>query len=302
MALKVILHAGTPKTGTSSLQLFLHRNREALLDRGILYPAIGVEALPKPKHQWMIQGLIADDPSLFTSTVERALNEARPDTRTLILSSEGLFHHWWDFPAPGREALAALARRLPVSLWVFFREPLGFVSSNYVQMLKNPKRYVPCYGRDLSVEDMLDDAWFARHLDYIGYVRDVEGLLGAGSVRPFRYRSDTIGDVLGALGVEDLEHAALSENRTVGDFGVATLRLLNRGDLDAERKAGAVRLIEQLDELMDGDSRPVTFAAETRNRIRGLAAESVSALRSLYGLDLEVSVDQGVTPVEPAAL
>ncbi len=39
MAQKVILHVGAPKTGTSFVQDLLFREREALRDRGILYPA-----------------------------------------------------------------------------------------------------------------------------------------------------------------------------------------------------------------------------------------------------------------------
>ncbi|UUZ61014.1 hypothetical protein [Nocardioides sp. B-3] len=36
---KVLLHVGTPKTGTSYLQDVLFRNRESLRAQGILYPA-----------------------------------------------------------------------------------------------------------------------------------------------------------------------------------------------------------------------------------------------------------------------
>ncbi len=39
MSTKVLLHVGTPKTGTSHLQDVLFRNRETLLEHGISYPA-----------------------------------------------------------------------------------------------------------------------------------------------------------------------------------------------------------------------------------------------------------------------
>ena len=39
MASKVLLHVGTPKTGTSYLQDVLFRNRETLAAAGIAYPA-----------------------------------------------------------------------------------------------------------------------------------------------------------------------------------------------------------------------------------------------------------------------
>lgn len=39
MSRRVLLHVGTPKTGTSNLQDVLFRNREVLLESGVLYPA-----------------------------------------------------------------------------------------------------------------------------------------------------------------------------------------------------------------------------------------------------------------------
>jgi hypothetical protein len=38
---KVILHVGTPKTGTSYLQHVLFKNKRLLGEHGILYPATG---------------------------------------------------------------------------------------------------------------------------------------------------------------------------------------------------------------------------------------------------------------------
>ena len=72
--MKIILHAGTPKTGTTSLQLFLHTHHDALLDRGILYPRAGIAPPPEPKHQWMIGDLMSGDISHFTATLEAALS------------------------------------------------------------------------------------------------------------------------------------------------------------------------------------------------------------------------------------
>lgn len=39
--MRLIIHIGTPKAGSSSLQVALDANRSMLLKRGILYPAIG---------------------------------------------------------------------------------------------------------------------------------------------------------------------------------------------------------------------------------------------------------------------
>ena len=44
--MKAFLHIGTPKTGTTNLQQFLHSNREELIQDGILYPeAFGLNSM-----------------------------------------------------------------------------------------------------------------------------------------------------------------------------------------------------------------------------------------------------------------
>jgi hypothetical protein len=288
----LILHAGTPKTGTTSLQVYLDRQREALMHRGIFYPHIekginqNADAL-KRKHQWIVWMLQASDGQAFSRRIDRLLAEADPTIHTLILSTEGLFHHWWDFSPAGREALASLAERLSVRVWVWFREPVAFIRANYIQMLKNPRLDVACYGRDLSLDEMLDDPWFSKHLDYIGYVREVEKVLGRGAVVPFAYRGDTIEAFLNALGVTGLEPADLNENRTLGEYGVALLRGLNRFDLSAERKRIAVEHITGLDAIVRPIWRPLTLAPATVSRVRDLASESIAALERDFGLSLE---------------
>ncbi|MFG1396172.1 hypothetical protein [Roseixanthobacter pseudopolyaromaticivorans] len=269
------------------MQLFLHTHRDALLDRGVLYPRAGVTPPPEPKHQWMIGGLMNDDPGLFNTLLDAALKEARADTHTMILSSEGLFHRWWDFSPAGRNALATLAARFPLELWAFFREPVAFVRSFYIQMLKNPARLGPCYGQDISVDEMLDIPRFALHLDYIGYIRAVEALLGPGRVRPFHYSGNTVPDILAALGITDLEPNTSRENQTVGEFGVTLLRLINREPLEVEQKWQAVRLVEELDRLVARHKRPLHLSPDVVARIQALAASSVSALNQIYGLRID---------------
>jgi hypothetical protein len=232
----------------------------------------------------MISGLIGADAGPFTSMMEAALAEARPDTHTVILSSEGLFHRWWDFSASGRAALQSLAGAHDLAFWVFFREPVSFARSLYIQMLKNPREFGPLYGRDVTMREMLDEPRFALHLDYIGYVRAVEALLGAGTVRPLPYRGDTVAAALMALEVGDMEPGVTQENRTIGQFGVDLTRAINQRDLPAERKWQAVRAIEELDRLVDGHARPLEIAPDLVSRIEALAAPSLEALEAGYGL------------------
>ncbi|WP_148294386.1 hypothetical protein [Azospirillum sp. B506] len=296
--MRIILHAGTPKTGTTALQSALFRHRDLLLERGVLYPLAGIDPPPEPKHQWMI-GALMHDPDNFTAGVETALGEARPDTHTMILSTEGLFHRWWDFPPQGRAALRDLARRFPVILWVVFREPVSFIRSFYIQTLRNPRGLGPLYGLDMALEDMLAVPRFSVHLDYARYVGEVEECIGVGTVRPFRYGAETIiGDILTALGITDPSFASTWENRSLGDPGVRLLRQVNRSDMPVATKGQIVQLVEQIDALMDGVSDPLTIDARTIAHIRALAAPSLAFLAERYQLQLgdAVPLKSGVLP------
>lgn len=229
---------------------------------------------------------MGEDPAPFTERLHAALQEARPDTHTVLLSSEGLFHRWWDFSPAGLEALHLLAVRAELELWAFFREPVAFTRSFYVQMLKNPRGLGPCYGLDASIDALLDEPRFSLHLDYIGYIRTVEAVLGAGKVRPFRYTGNTVANMLEALGITDLAPDMPPENRSVGEWGVSLLRQINQRTLGVDEKWQAVSLIEKLDRLADGYRRPLQLAPETIQRIHTLSAESVAAFARLYNLDI----------------
>ncbi|SLN69128.1 hypothetical protein [Roseisalinus antarcticus] len=103
--MRAVLHIGTEKTGTTSLQVFMHENRASLLQAGILYP----EKLGGVNHRWIASyGLdpeagdetfvalgLKDQDALdaFRADVEARLAEqvaAASDARICFLSSEHL--------------------------------------------------------------------------------------------------------------------------------------------------------------------------------------------------------------------
>ncbi|MGH1398028.1 MAG: hypothetical protein ACRBCT_02330 [Alphaproteobacteria bacterium] len=51
MKKKLILHIGQSKTGTTSLQYFLHANKEKLSEMGILYPDVYRANKPVGKYE-----------------------------------------------------------------------------------------------------------------------------------------------------------------------------------------------------------------------------------------------------------
>jgi len=291
---RIILHAGTPKTGTTSLQIALERHRAQIACHGLLYPTTMATAYStsdgrggvKPKHQWLVSDLVAHSGGGLRDHMAAALAEASPSTHTVVLSTEGLFNHWWDFSKEGRRELSALSRTYKVELWVWFREPIRFFISNYVQMLKNPPTEVACYGRDWSPDEMLDDPWFVRHLDYKGFIEEVTQTLGEGSVRPYAYRGATVADFFAAAGLPALNTSELREHVTLGGFGVQVLRHLNKLSLDFDAKIAAVNIVNRLDAELGMASQPLQIDPSTRARVLAFCGPSVEWLRREYGLEL----------------
>jgi hypothetical protein len=86
---RIVIHIGTHKTGTTSIQAFLAKNRTRLKECGILYPYAGTrDRLPGPHNiAWELSGDARFDPRM--GTVSDLLSEVcRSEERTTILSSE----------------------------------------------------------------------------------------------------------------------------------------------------------------------------------------------------------------------
>ncbi|KUF08976.1 hypothetical protein AVJ23_20010 [Pseudoponticoccus marisrubri] len=99
---RVVLHVGTHKTGTTSIQVTCHENREALADQGLFYPDLGSPgrhaALSVPFHETLVprqfHHLFGTDKAVMDEVAQGYWDMVaqqlwqRPGTRTLLLSTE----------------------------------------------------------------------------------------------------------------------------------------------------------------------------------------------------------------------
>jgi len=280
---RLILHAGTPRTGTTALQISLQRHSDALLARGILYPPVDLKADRSPKHQWLVRAL--REPERASTIPEKLgglLSGLSEDIHTIVLSTEGLFWHWWDFSVDGRDALQSLQDLVDVQVWVWFREPVAFSRSLYLQMLVNPQIAVAWNGRDVSFGEALDISWFQRQLDYVAYIQDVENLLGTGSVHPYAYQGNTVNHFFELIGVDIIDDERAVDHMTPGCLGVDILRRINRVPLDPSSKARAVELIFRLQEAVD--QAPFEISDTDASRVEKMSAPSRRFLSQNYGI------------------
>jgi len=278
--LRLVLHAGTPKTGTKALQAALYTHVDALAQAGVWYPHARVDRELK-KHQFLIGPLIAGDQAQLAGVFAEIVRSAPPQTRTIVLSTEGLYQHWWDF-APGSKAmLRQLASIVDLQVWACFREPLAFAITQHAQLLRNPRLFAPAYGLDAGLDEMLDDEWFVQRLDYLGFVFELQELIGSGKVRLFRYGPDIVARVFGALGATASGDTSKLVNPSLRQAGVDVMRIVNRYDLPPEAKYAAAALVMELDTLIGDRAEQLGASPEAARRIHEFTGRGWEVMEEL---------------------
>ncbi len=284
--LKLVLHAGTPKTGTTSLQTYLTKKQRKLHNKGFLYPNCSHNT-DAPKHQWFEKNLVRIHPQNFLDNFAQILNQIDENTHTILLSSEGIYNHWWDFQEESKLLLNALNRHFEINVWVWFREPLGFAESFYKQCLRNPDiQSTACYGKDISFKEILADPWFKQRLDYMSFVNECENLFGGSAVSIFEYQQDTVKTVSQLLGLSTPhDNPTPRQNSSMNKLSADVYRVINRLKLSAKDKE---RFIPHL-KALDAEIKPYLDRVESdlidnvsKERIIQMTSEAMITLEKRY--------------------
>lgn len=187
---RAILHVGTHKTGTTSIQSFLSQNAAMLERYGVYVPSSGKHDLGNgtqtPGHQNIPWGLIAGKDSALVEVLDECTRTTAP---CIVISSEELelLH---DRP----QLLERLRDRLTdagydVTVIVYFREQAGYLESMYSEMMKRVRfmRFTEFF------EGALRDGAVAVHpqypvtLRYATFLANWTSVFGRGSIvaRPY---------------------------------------------------------------------------------------------------------------------
>ncbi|HZZ00181.1 MAG TPA: hypothetical protein VFE36_11450, partial [Candidatus Baltobacteraceae bacterium] len=134
---RAILHVGTHKTGTTSIQSFLSSHAEELKRSGIYFPSGGKHSLgdgtQTSGHQRVPWGLIEGDDSALVDVLDEC---ARADAPCIVISSEELelLH---DRPQQVRRLRERLTDAgYDVTVVAYLREQPGYLESMYSEMMK----------------------------------------------------------------------------------------------------------------------------------------------------------------------
>ncbi len=141
MRRRLVIHIGMHKTGSSSIQHYLSRNRRLLRLLGVLYPdSVGADGRRQPKHAALFDAISheADQgrphPAYGPSAAMVEALARRIESsggRVAVLSAEGFSGPKPDFA----RALAPLAARFDASVVVFLRRPDLWAESFHRQMV-----------------------------------------------------------------------------------------------------------------------------------------------------------------------
>lgn len=135
----IVIHIGLRKTGTTSIQKFLHANRGLLLEKGILYPSSG---LPVKESRYAHHDLAADLTGIRPPTVpgswEKLSDEISEFNGKLIFISSEIFS------VAITEKIEELRKRLSghkVTILLYLRDPAKFIVSLYKAQIKGHNEF-----------------------------------------------------------------------------------------------------------------------------------------------------------------
>jgi hypothetical protein len=188
-----VLHAGTHKTGTTSIQAVLDQHRKQLRKQGLVYP----DTKPylgggRHAHHRLAHALVAADAEPLAAA-HRFLDDvkasARPDD-TVLLSSEAFYRHvhaiknwrsvskddYWPLRTQYLARVAEALSDLDASVLLFLRRPDAFAESLYRENVTKSLTKAPFYR------------WLQRSRPLFHYDEQVEAFSSAfPSVQVCRY-------------------------------------------------------------------------------------------------------------------
>ena len=277
--MRLVLHIGSTKTGSSALQATLFHRRAALAEAGAWYSERGVAAgahhlLAASIHPgaWRMHvgELPEDRAAYFAQTAAAILEEAREaEAHTLIISSE---YFWGSLPPAVYRSFGAAFPDVTFEVVAFIRRQDEWAMSSYLQAVKSGE------ARDFA-------AWKAHVLDrpnsglhYFRVINRWAHLLDAKAhvVRYQDAKRNVYAAFCEALGLDvdtDIEMAQVNPSPSAD--GLAQLLEVNRSDVSDSEKAAERKVIMREHRsagspvgLMSSDEREALLkSSETSDRL-----------------------------------
>jgi hypothetical protein len=187
---RIVVHIGTPKTGTTALQSCLASNASVLEEAGWRYPPIYASRGVDIRHQGLVTALIRGN-----------LEETRPlfqdiqgcTAKNIFISSEGFYNNLPRIEERFIDLLSHMSELMEVEVTCVFRDREAFIFSLYKQLVfGGPWRVLPLSGYRGTLEDFANEQEVRYLLDCDGVV---ERFRAAGlKFVPVHYSQDVISE------------------------------------------------------------------------------------------------------------
>ncbi len=277
---RLILHIGTHKTGTTTLQALMAAHRPALAAAGICYPDTTRSTVPHlPKHAGLFEALVAGPEAFAREHAQIMAEFARSGAHTLVLSEEGLSvpRHFGAFAA-----MARFARDLDITVVCCLRRQDLLAESLWNQYCRE--------GHEKGqITDFIRRDNILKRLDYIEVLAFWQRI---GTVRALSYDAAVRGEGLvacfaAATGIP-LPPEDLRENVSPGMACAAVLAALNRRGIPADRTA--------VEHALGPGARRTALGRRLRRDLLDRFADVNAALAERFGIRFD-----DVLPDEPDA-
>lgn len=229
----LLLHVGLPKTGTTSLQKWCDTNREALSLCGVDYPPADPDESAR-KHQFVVRELMSG-----TLRCTESLLQAADPAKKLLLSTEGLTNHLYDFPEASLTRFRELVAAWDVRILLVVRDEESWTKSYHKQLVLNPPHGDFGYATSLPLSEFSWLPRVRRLLDHASLSRDLRTHLGARSVTVQRFEDDWFDGFRAWVGLDPGRAwpAPGHEHASCSDDVVEIVRLINRMQLPPDERA-----------------------------------------------------------------
>jgi len=245
--MRLILHIGTEKTATTTLQEFVYHNREALLQRGVaLSSLLGEPTNRKLAAYCMSPGHFDDyfkDRQITTDEAKakyfegfeaafaqevRALSSR---ATTMFISSEHFHSRLRDLASIRRLKALLDASFDEVRIVCYFREQSAMLASLYSTAIKSGNiASLETFARHCSPDNAYFNyhSFFARWRDVFGREALVPRLYGREHFVGGDIRRDLVALLTGRAEFEGLDFSVADANRSLGAVGIELGRIGNK--------------------------------------------------------------------------
>jgi hypothetical protein len=274
---RVVLHIGTPKTGTTSVQWSFKQSREMLASLGILYPSAGLSADP---HEFAHHPLVRAARKKIIAPWNALLAEiAASPCDTVVVSSEEMTA----LDAKSIEFVRDALKGMDLSVVVYLREQVDYIESMYNQVIKTAKD-------TRTRERFLNDFLATEAADYLQLLDRWTANLKPSKTAIRIYQASSLhnGDIIDdfcellAVPAERMQRPAKKLNSGVNNKYLELLRQVNSLDVSIGEKNPKIVSV-----LIDIESRaaspnPPIYGTEQRTLIRRFFEASNRTLARRY--------------------